>query len=574
MTATTDVQRPTPRFTEPDRRRDFSSLMPLGIAGLIAYLTLVPIGMMVVSSLQSPDGSLSLDNYASVVTSGTAYRLMLSSLIFGVGGAVMGTVIGLVLAWLVERTNMPGRRFLFVAALVPLIMPGSLATFAWVLILSPSVGVVNIVLQKLFGFTDGPLNVYSMPGMILVEGIHLSTLSFLMIAGAMRSMDASLEEASGASGAGILATARRITLPLLFPALASTFLIGFVRAIEGFEVPAMLGLPGNQYVLASQIYLALKTFPINYGAAGVYSTMLFVVGAAGVLIYLRLISRNNFTTVSGKGFRPRVVDLGKWRLPALGFATVYMLTLFVLPALLMLWASFQPYYAAPSLDALGRVTLANYAEVFNNTAIVDAARNSLVLAFFSATIVVMLSAVSAWITVRTKIRGRQLLDVMAFVPIAIPGLVLGVAMVDLYAASPLPIYGTLVVLIITYVIKFLPYGMRSSTATIVQISEELEEASAVSGGRWWSTFTRVLLPLLRPGLFAAWIYIFIVSTRELSSSIILAGPRNTPLAVQIYQLYTNGDYTLLSALGVLMVLVLTGLVLAFQRLGGSPVDAQ
>jgi iron(III) transport system permease protein len=163
---------------------------------------------------------------------------------------------------------------------------------------------------------------------------------------------------------------------------------------------------------------------------------------------------------------------------------------------------------------------------------------------------------------------------MAFVPIAIPGLVLGVAMVDLYAASPLPIYGTLVVLIITYVIKFLPYGMRSSTSTIVQVSRELEEASAVAGGRWWHTFTRILLPLLRPGLFAAWVYIFIVATRELSSSIILAGPRNTPLAVLIYQLYTNGDYTLLSALGVLMVVVLAVLVLIFQRLGGSPTDAQ
>lgn len=571
MTATTHVDK---QFVRPFSRPDFSTLLPAGIALLMAYLTLVPIGMMVIDSVQAPDGSFSLRNYQSVITSGTAYRLMLKSLIFGVGGALMGTVIGTILAWLVERTNMPGRRFMFVAALVPLIMPGSLATFAWVLILSPSVGVVNIVLQKMFGFSDGPLNIYSMPGMIMVEGIHLSTLSFLMIAGALRSMDASLEEASGAAGAGILTTARRVTLPLLLPAVGSTLLIGFVRAVEGFEVPAMLGVPGKQYVLASQIYLALKTFPINYGAAGVYSTMLFVVGAAGVLVYLRLIARNSFTTVSGKGFRPRVIDLRGWRFPALAFAAVYILSLFVLPALLMLWASFQPFYAAPSASAVGRMSFANYVEVFHNSAIIGAAKNSLILALFTATIVVLLSAVSAWITVRTRIRGRQLLDVMAFVPIAIPGLVLGVAMVNLYAASPLPIYGTLIVLVITYVIKFLPYGMRSSTSTIVQVSQELEEASSVAGGRWWHTFTRVLLPLLRPGLFAAWVYIFIVSTRELSSSIILASPRNQPLAVLIYQLYTNGDYTLLSALGVLMVILLALLVAVFQRMGGRPTDAQ
>jgi iron(III) transport system permease protein len=554
-------------------RPDFSTLLPAGIALLIAYLTLVPIGMMVIGSVQSPDGSFTFRNYQSVVTSGTAYRLMLNSLIFAVGGAAMGTVIGAILAWLVERTNMPGRRFMFVAAVVPLIMPGSLATFAWVLILSPTVGVINVALQNMFGFDEGPLNVYNMPGMIMVEGIHLSTLSFLMIVGALRSMDPSLEEASSASGAGIVTTARRITLPLLVPALASTLLIGFVRAVEGFEVPAMLGLPGRQYVLASQIYLALKTFPINYGAAGVYSTLLFVIGAAGVLIYLRLVARGAFATVSGKGYRPRVIDLRRWRYPALAFSTVYILALFVLPALMMVWASFQPYYAAPGIDAAGRMSLANYVAVFRNSTIVDAAKNSLLLAVFAATIVVMLSAVSAWITMRTRIRGRQLLDVMAFVPIAIPGLVLGVAMVDLYAASPLPIYGTLVVLIITYVIKFLPYGMRSSTSTIVQVNRELEEASSTAGGRWWHTFTRVLLPLLWPGLFAAWVYIFIVSTRELSSSIILAGPRNTPLAVLIYQLYTNGDYTVLSALGVVMVVVLAGLVLIFQRLGGRPTDA-
>ncbi len=570
-TTTTRVQG---QFIRLNSRPDFSMLLPAGIALLIAYLTLVPIGMMVIDSVQATDGSFSLRNYQNIITSGTAYRLMLNSLIFAIGGALMGTVIGTILAWLVERTNMPGRRFMFVAALVPLIMPGSLATFAWVLILSPTIGVVNIVLQKVFGFSDGPLNIYSMPGMIMVEGIHLSTLSFLMIAGALRSMDASLEEASGASGARILTTARRVTLPLLLPALAATLLIGFVRAVEGFEVPAMLGLPGKQYVLASQIYLALKTFPINYGAAGVYSTMLFVVGAAGVLIYLRLIAKNSFATVSGKGFRPRVIDLGGWRYPALVFAAFYILTLFVLPALLMVWASFQPFYAAPSPDAVGRMSFANYVEVFQNSAIINAAKNSLILALFAATIVVWLSAVSAWITVRTRIRGRQLLDVVAFIPIAIPGLVLGVAMVDLYAASPLPIYGTLIVLIITYVIKFLPYGMRSSTSTIVQISQELEEASAVAGGRWWHTFTRVLLPLLWPGLFAAWVYIFIVSTRELSSSIILAGPRNQPLAVLIYQLYTNGDYTLLSALGVLMVIVLALLVAVFQRMGGRATDAQ
>jgi iron(III) transport system permease protein len=359
-------------------------------------------------------------------------------------------------------------------------------------------------------------------------------------------------------------------LPLLLPAFASTLLIGFVRAIESFEVPAMLGLPARQYVLASQIYLALKTFPINYGVAGAYSTLLFILGAAGVLLYLRIISKGRFATVTGKGYRPRQIDLRRWRWGAFAFALVYVIFLFALPALLMLWASFLPYYSAPSLDGLSRLTLDNYVEVLQSPTIVRAATNSLLLAVSAATIVVVLSAVSAWVTVRTKIRGRQLVDVIAFVPIAIPGIVLGVAMIQLYAAFPFPIYGTLLVLVLAYVIKFLPYGMRSGTSTITQVSKELEEVASVSGANWFQSFTRVLLPLLRPGLFAAWVYIFIVATRELSSSIILSSPQNMPLAVLIYSLYTNGDYTALSALGVLMVIVLTLLVLFFQRLGGKP----
>jgi iron(III) transport system permease protein len=553
-------------------RFDTSWLLPIGIVLLIGYLTIVPVGMMIIDSVKLGPGQYGLDHYKDILTNKSAYQLLWHSLVFAVGSATLGTLIGSILAWLVERTNMPGRRVFFGAALAPLIIPGSLSTFAWVLLLSPSVGIINVGLQNVFGFDYGPLNLYSMPGMIFVEGIHLGTLSFLLIAGALRSMDASLEEAAASSGAGIITTARRITAPLLLPALAATFLIGFVRAIEGFEVPAMLGLPGRVYVLASQIYLSLKTFPINYGVAGTYSTLLFILGGLGVVLYLRMLSRGSYTTVSGKGYRPRVIDLRGFRWVAFGFAGVYVGALFVLPVLIMIWSSFLPFYSAPSMKALHRVSWHNYSTLFHNSGIIDASRNTLILAVGSATIVVFLTAVSAWITVRTRMKGRQLLDIMTFIPIAIPGLVLGVALVDLYASSPIKIYGTIFVLLIAFVIRFLPYGMRASTATIAQIHPELEEAAAASGANWYQTFTKVLLPLLRPGLFAAWVYVFIVASRELSSTIILASPSNRPLSVLIYNLYTNGDYPLLSALGVVMIVVLTILVVIFQRLGGRPTE--
>jgi iron(III) transport system permease protein len=551
-------------------RIDLSFGLPLLIALLIAYLTLVPVGMMIWDSFHNLAGIATVSHYKAILSNKTAWSLIGRSAEFAIGAAVFGTVVGAILAWLVERTNMPGRRLFYAAALAPLIIPGSLSTFAWVLLASPRIGLLNTWFQGIFHVGHAPFNVYSLWGMMFVEGLHLSSLSFLLMSAALRSMNASLEEAAASCGAGVFTLTRRITLPLLLPAIASTFLLGFVRAIEGFEVPAMLGQPAHVYVLASQIYLALNTFPIDMGVVGTYATLLFVIGAVGVIIYLRLLARNSFSTVTGKGFRPKVIDLRGWRFGALAFALVYVLALFALPTLVMIWSSFLPFYQAPSKAAFGVLSLENYRELFHNSVAIASARNSLILGLCAATIVVLLSAVASWISVRTKIRGRQLLDVMSFVPIAIPGLVLGVAMIELYASLPIKIYGTIFVLIIAFVIRFLPYGMRAASASIVQIHPELEEAASVSGAKWHQTFGRVLLPLLRPGLFAAWVYVFIVSMREMSSAIILASQSNIPLAVLIYNLYTNGSYTVLSALAVCMIVGLTALVLVFQKIGGKP----
>jgi iron(III) transport system permease protein len=579
----TDQQQRTDPVAEPDEesteksalrarlgRFDVSWSLPLLIALLIAYLTLVPVGMMIWDSFHNLAGTATLRHYTAILSSGPAWHLIWRSVEFAIGASVFGTVVGAVLAWLVERTNMPGRRWFYAAALAPLIIPGSLSTFAWVLLLSPRIGIVNTEIASIFHTGSGPFNVYSLWGMIFVEGLHLSSLAFLLISAALRSMNASLEEAAASAGAGVFTLTRRITVPLLIPALASTFLLGFVRAVEGFEVPAMLGQPAHVYVLASQIYLSLNTFPIDMGVVGTYSALLFVIGAVGVLIYLKLLSRGGYSTITGKGFRPRVIDLRKYRFVALGFAVVYVLALFVLPTLVMVWSSFLPFYQAPSRAAFGALSLENYRELFHNSLAMESAKNSLILGLCAATIVVLLSAVASWISVRTRIKGRQALDVMSFVPIAIPGLVLGVAMIDLYASFPIKIYGTILVLIIAFTIRFLPYGMRASSASIVQIHRELEEAASVSGAKWHQTFGRVLLPLLRPGLFAAWVYVFIVSMREMSSAIILASQSNIPLAVLIYNLYTNGSYTVLSALAVCMIVGLTALVLVFQRIGGKP----
>lgn len=550
-------------------RIDPSWAIPLLIAVVVVYLTIVPLGMMILSSFQSREtGALSFGNYARIYTSPVAHGLLLTSLLFAVGSSLLGTAVGALLAWFVERTDMPWRRFFFIAALAPLIIPGSLSTFAWVLLLSPTIGLINVVGMSLFGLAEAPFNGYTLGGMIWVEGMHLSSLAFLLVAGSLKSMDATLEDSAFTSGAGVLQTVRRITVPLLLPAIASTLLISFVRAVEAFEVPAMVGLPGKVYVLASQIYLALNTFPVDHGLVGTFSTALFIISGAGVLLYSRMIARGGFTTITGKAYRPRLMELGPYRYLALGLCLLYVSLLIGLPTLILVWSSLLPYYSAPSPEALQFVTLQNYPQVFADPVVGNATRNSLVLAISTATITVLATSVIAWITIRTRLPGRQLLDILAFLPIAIPGLVLAVALITLYAALPIGIYGSLFLLTIAYVTRFLPYGMRACSASVVQVHQELEEAAAIAGASWLQTFRRVLLPLLQPGMFAAWVYILIVSSRELSSSVLLAGPNNMVIAVLIFSLYNNGRYTAVAALGVMMILALSLLVFLFQRLGG------
>jgi iron(III) transport system permease protein len=548
-----EVERPWARWLDPGR------LIPLGAALILVYLTIVPLAMLVVGSL-SVEGQpgLTLANYAEAYSRGRTYRLLANSFVYAIGSALLAFALGTSLAWIVERTNTPFRQWFYGLSLVPIIIPGVLGTIAWIFLLSPKIGWVNTSLKALFGLEEAPFNVFSMGGMIWVEGLHLSPLVFLTMAAAFKSMDPALEESAMMSGAGTGATLRRVTLKLLLPAAASGMLIMFVRGLESFEVPALIGIPARTPVFTSEIYLALHKFPPDFGLAGALAIGLMAISGAGVLLYHRLTSRGDaYSTVTGKAFRPRVLDLGRWRYVTAAFLIVYFLVIVGLPFFILLWSSLLPFYQTPSLAALSFVTWENYQFVFTYPRAQLAARNSLLLAIGAATGVSLLTAIIAWITVKTRLPGRAALDLLAFLPIGIPGLVLGVSMIWLYLTFPLPIYGTIWILIIAYITKYLPYGMRTNSGAMVQIHRELEEAGQMSGASWWTTFRRVTLPLLRPGLMAGWIYIFVVSVRELSTSVLLATSQSTVLSLLIFDLFESGKQTAVAAVGVMMI---TGLV--------------
>jgi len=555
------------------QRLDFKWII-IGICVVgVAYLALMPLGFLLWQSFYTPQtasqaAEFTLANYTEAYSSVETIRLLGNSIYFAVGTAAFSFVVGTGLAWMNERTNTPFKSLFFALSIIPLIIPGILFTVSWILLASPKIGIFNLLLQNWFGTDYVFFNVYSMWGMIWVEGLHYSPMAFLIMTAAFRSMDPSLEESALMSGASVGQIAWRITLKLTWPAIFATILILFVRAVESFEVPALLGLPVGIQVFTSSIYQAIHQYPSKVGLASSYAVTLLLITTVGVYLQSRLSSRGNkYSTVTGKGYRPRAMDLGKWRYFTASIFIVYFGLIVVLPFLVLVWSSLQKFYSVPSMEAVHNLTFDAYKFMIEYPTLLDSVWNSLLLALGSATIIMLATSVICWIVVKTKMPGRWLLDNMASLPMVFPGLVLGLSIMVFYLNFDIGIYGTMWIMFIAYVTRFLPYGLRYNTTSMLQIHKELEESASMSGASWGTAFWRIILPLLKPGLMAGWIYIVIVSIRELSTSILLYSPGTEVISIMIWELWENGQYVELSALGVMFIIALFVLVMIAQMLG-------
>lgn len=563
---------------EPAARRPF---LPINwkmvvIAVCVAftlYIAVIPLGFLLWQSFFTPQtatkaAEFTFGNYISAYTNPKTLRLLWNSTQFAIGVAAFAFFVGTSLAWMNERTNTPFKSLFYALSLIPLVIPGILFTVAWILLGSPKIGLVNLVLMQWFGLESAPFDIYSMWGMIWVDGLHYSPMAFLLMTAAFRAMDPSLEESATMSGANVFQVLWHVTLKLSWPAIFATFLILFVRAIESFEVPALLGLPVGINVFTSSIYQAVHRYPSDIGLASTYAVTLLLITTAGIYFISRLSgSGSKYSTMTGKGFRPRQIDLGRWRWLAAGVFFVYFALIVVLPFAVLLWSSFQQFYAVPSMQALQNLTLDPYRFVLSYPNLIRSVWNSLLLSFGCATLIMLITSVICWIVVKTKLPGRWLLDNLASLPMVFPGLVLGLALMVFYLNVDIGVYGTMWILFIAYVTRFMPYGLRFNTTSMLQIHKELEESAAMSGASWGTTFYRIVLPLLKPGLVAGWIYIMIVSIRELSSSILLYSPGTEVVSIIIWELWENGQYVELSALGVLFILMLFVLVMFAQYVG-------
>jgi len=555
-------------------RRIDSKWFLIGIpVALVIWLSLVPLVFLVWQSFLTPQtaakpAEFTLENFRTAYFSAETFRLFFNSVQFAAGTAVFALCLGTALAWMNERTNTPFKKLFFALSIIPLVIPGILFTVSWIMLGSPKIGILNLTLQGLFDTDYVFFNVYTMTGMIWVDGLHYSPMAFLLMTAAFRSMDPSLEESALMSGASVLQIAWRITLRLAWPAAAGSLLILFVRSLESFEVPALLGLPVGIQVYTSSIYQAIHQYPSQIGLAAAYAITLLLITSVGIYMQSRLAYHSSrYSTVTGKGFRPRTMDLGRWRYLTAALFIVYFLFVVLLPFLVLLWSSLQKFYSAPSWAAMNRLTLDSYRTILDYPQFWSTVRNSLFLALTTASIIMLVGAVISWVVVRTKIRGRWVLDNLASLPLVFPGLVLGLSIMICYLYLDIGVYGTIWILLIAYVTRFLPYGMRYVSTSMLQIHKELEESAAMSGASWAMTFRRVVLPLLKPGILAGFIYVIIVSIRELSSSILLYSPGTEVVSIMIWELWQNGQYVELSALGVMLIILLFCLVMIAQLIG-------
>jgi iron(III) transport system permease protein len=350
----------------------------------------------------------------------------------------------------------------------------------------------------------------------------------------------------------------------MLPALFSVVLLVFIRAFEAFEIPALVGLPGDVQVLTTSIYLDAHRMPPRYGSASAYSVFLMLM-IAGCLFFYSRATREvaRFHTVTGKGYRPRLIPVGRWRYLTGALIALYSFSLLALPFLIVLWASLLPFYSAPSLEALSRLTLRNYEKVIHYPALMQSVRNSVVLGAGSATLVMGLTTLASWILVRTRLKARWLLDLLTTLPLVFPGIVMGLAILRFYLTVPIPIYSTLWILLVAYVARYVPYGIRYTHSGLLQLHRELEEAAYASGASWTNCFRRVTLPLLTPSFLGGWVFVFLISAKELAMSILLAGPRTPVVSVTIFELWENAQIGELAAFGVLWTLILLTVAMGY-----------
>jgi len=546
------------------------SKLTFSLVIVVGFLTVCPVVMLALGSVSeglTAFGDFTPDKYIKAYTDPALLDVMVNTVIFVLGSSVLATVLALFLAYLNTRTDIPFKFLFKVLSIIPMMIPHLLFSVSWALLLNPSNGMINTVLKGALSLESAPFNIYTLQGMILVEALLDLPIAYLIIAPAMASFDVALEESSRVFGAGTWRTLLRVTLPILRPAILAAFVLGVVRSLASFAVPSVLGMPGRVNVLATHLYEMISLgFATDYGKAAAVGMSVLATSVTLIYVYRALTAESDkYVTISSRGYRPAVIELGRARIPLFTIVAVLSLFMIVLPVAVLLYTSFVPYTMVPSARAFSLMSLKHWSDVLQDPLSLLALKNSLFLALAGATLGVVLSIFVGYAIVKVKTRASGLLESLSFLSFSFPGIVIGVGFMWFFVQTPL--YATIWALLIGYIATYLPYGVRPMASAFVQVHAHLEESSLVCGASYLTTMRRIIVPLLIPGIVSAWILMATMFVRELTLSVVLSRPGTEVLAVQILRFADDGLWGKLSALGIIMILISTSLVVLATLVG-------
>ncbi|MBI2183567.1 MAG: iron ABC transporter permease [Thaumarchaeota archaeon] len=533
----------------------------------ISFLIVVPIGFLLFgmfwSSFPGAEGYLTSQFIVEAFTNFNNVKLLSNTIIFSAGSAAIAIAIAFLLAWIINRTDTPGRRIFDILPLITFMFPSMLGDIAWTFLLSPRAGLINVALARLFGFSNLdqlsqinifgfqilPFNIYGMGGMIWAQSLSLATLAYLLIGGTFGTMDPSLEEAARMSGATTRQTIFKVTLPLVSPALLSTGALIFMIGVNSFETPTFIGLPAKVYVFMNAIFEKISiTAPPDYGGGTALAFISLLLSSTAVIFYLYTTRRlRKYVVITGKGYRPKVIKLGRLKYLALAFLLGYVFLAVVLPIFTMLLMSFMRFYSVIGVNILDLLTFENYAYVLKEPLMFRSAMNSFTLALAAGVFTTAAAAIMSYVAIRSRIKGKRALEFISALPVAYPGMIFALALIWTALFVFRFIYGTIALLILAYIVVFLPYAMRALSNSMIQIHSELEEAARTSGAGSLSTIFRVTLPIIKPALINTLVLVFIQSYRQLGAAVLLVTPDTFVLPVVILHWWNSGLLVALSA---------------------------
>ncbi len=552
------------------------------LAAVLTFLVVYPTAMLFLGALTGAnpvvDGlrlsDVSTAHFMAVLSNPNVLAALGNSLILCAGGTVLAVVIGLFFAWIVVRTDTPLKGLIASAGLLPLFVPPLVAGVAWAILGSPKTGLLNTLFAR--AGIGWRVDLYTLSGMIFVFGMYYAPYVYMFTGAALRNMDPALEEAAEISGAGPVRTLLTVTFPLIMPAIAAGSLLSFVVMLGVYGIPGVLGAPAGIAVLPTYIYQLTAWTPPLYSTAASVAIILMAVTAVLVVAQRRVISGRSYTTVAGKAFRPRALRLGPWRFLTLALAIVYLFVVVVLPSLALMVAAFRKFLFIRDIASLfdtRQYGWQHFERLFANPLTIDSIVNTVKVGLITAVIGGVLAFAIGYTVTRSRAPGRQAIDVLATIPVAIPGLVIGVAYLWAWIALPGGIYGTIWILALAFVARFIPDSVKALSTSLMQIHRELEEAAWICGRGTLSTIASVVLPLARPGVVAAMTLLFVLAMRELGSSLFLYSSGSMVMAVQLLGYYEGGNISITAAFSLVQMLLLGVLIGITHWLSRGTADA-